>query len=103
MTTLTIPQQTYEVGTVVHQFDNIEPFGGYSLVLQRMAWPAGLCLTAELDFGEGWVESAQFAGGQLKGNTSSMSSSGGGRTATSCKLTLTVHQALETAATLTLG
>jgi hypothetical protein len=103
VTTLTIPQQQHQPGTAVHQFENIEPFEGFSLVLQRMSWPAGLCLTAELDFGDGWVESAQFAGGQLKGNTSSMSSSGGGRTATSCKLTLTVHQALETAATLTLG
>lgn len=70
MTTITLPQQAYPVGTVVHEYDNVEPFGGFSLVLQRISWPPGLCLTAELDFGGGRVESAQFAGGQLKGNTS---------------------------------
>lgn len=102
MTTITLPQQAYPVGTVVHEYDNVEPFGGFSLVLQRISWPPGLCLTAELDFGGGRVESAPFAGGQLKGNTSSMSSSGG-QTSTSCKLSLTFHQALETAAVLTLG
>lgn len=46
MTTITLPQQAYPVGTVVHEYDNVEPFGGFSLVLQRISWPPGLCLTA---------------------------------------------------------
>lgn len=101
-TTITIPQQTHSAGTVVYQYDDIAAFESYSLTFQRISWPPGLCLTAELDFGGGRVESAQFNGGQLKGNTSSMSL-GGGLSATSCQMTLTFHQPLETAVTLILG